>query len=421
MRLELMPRGEHSPMRLAPGEYADGVFTKNSRGRLTWKPSGLGLRVHPSGERSFTIRYRRKIEGDRHRYVIGDATRMGLSDARTQAKTLLVEIDKGKHPAGEARAKRKAKAGEITFADMCTAFMAHGRNRKTGEPLKETTKRQWEGIIENRLLPAFGKRPPGEITPEDVREFLEEIAKETPTMALRVMEAMRRVFSFALSRGKVTTTPFMAVKAVDIAPAPMRQRWLTHDELSALVRALDAKKMGVSDVRSFLLLALLTAARHDEILRAPWSEFDLRGKVWRIPKERHKGGRGHEIPLSPWAVSVLTELRARHPESAFIFPDKTGTGPRVSMQRAIESFRDGLGLDEWRVHDLRRTVADEVSKLKVGDRRFGPHIVEALLGHTNDRLEKTYRSHVPVDEIGEALDAWALKLREIAKKKGGKR
>ena len=39
-----------------------------------------------------------------------------------------------------------------------------------------------------------------------------------------------------------------------------------------------------------------------------WTEIDLTGKTWTIPRERVKTDKAHEVPLSAPALSVLDVL-----------------------------------------------------------------------------------------------------------------
>ena len=48
-----------------------------------------------------------------------------------------------------------------------------------------------------------------------------------------------------------------------------------------------------------LTLVILTAARTGEVLKAPFTEFDLKAGVWTVPANRMKAGKEHKIPLTP--------------------------------------------------------------------------------------------------------------------------
>jgi integrase len=54
-----------------------------------------------------------------------------------------------------------------------------------------------------------------------------------------------------------------------------------------------------------LEFAILTAARTGEVIGARWSEFDFEAKMWLVPAERMKAGRGHRVALSDAAIAIL--------------------------------------------------------------------------------------------------------------------
>src|SRR5262249_42710497 len=60
-------------------------------------------------------------------------------------------------------------------------------------------------------------------------------------------------------------------------------------------------------VRLAMEFTILTAVRTSEALFAEWAEFDIGGKLWRIPAERMKMDEPHQVPLSDRCVEILRE------------------------------------------------------------------------------------------------------------------
>src|SRR5580700_10332997 len=86
---------------------------------------GFGLRVYPSGAKTFFIRYRTG-RGER-RYILGDYSKLSLAQARKLAKDLLGRAARGEDPQGERRDRRAAP----TFADLAASYLeVHARQRK---------------------------------------------------------------------------------------------------------------------------------------------------------------------------------------------------------------------------------------------------------------------------------------------------
>ena len=67
--------------------------------------------------------------------------------------------------------------------------------------------------------------------------------------------------------------------------------------------------------------------------------------------------------------------------------------------------------DEWRLHDLRRTVTTHLARMN-----FPPHVVDKILNHVTGALggvAAVYNRHDYLPERRQALDAWANRLQSI--------
>jgi hypothetical protein len=71
------------------------------------------------------------------------------------------------------------------------------------------------------------------------------------------------------------------------------------------------------------------------------------------------------------------------------------SAPKVELDALVK-------LDDWVVHDLRRTVRTGVDKLGIL-----PHIYDAVLNHLPPKLVRTYNQNTYEAEKRKALDAWA--------------
>ena len=80
--------------------------------------------------------------------------------------------------------------------------------------------------------------------------------------------------------------------------------------------------------------------------------------------------------------------------------------------RALARARPGLGLDHFRVHDLRRTVATGMASLGIN-----PHTISLVLDHisvTKGTVTGAVYVKYSFDrEKREALNAWAKQLASI--------
>ena len=162
-----------------------------------------------------------------------------------------------------------------------------------------------------------------------------------------------------------------------------------------------------------LRLLLLTFQRGGELCSAEWCEFDFETKMWRIPDEHAKAGKGHVLPLSHWAIEELQKLKTLGSGSRYILPNLDGTGPidpkyiTRSIARCLKRFKRH-GIAAFTAHDLRRTGRTGLARLGVA-----VSVAERVLNHARERIEATYGVHDYLDEKRAALEKWAGYLRHL--------
>jgi integrase len=157
-----------------------------------------------------------------------------------------------------------------------------------------------------------------------------------------------------------------------------------------------------------------------------WSEIDIEAKTWTLPAERAKNDEAHIIPLTEMA---LAELAALYPqERGFVF-STTGTTPvsgyskakrlldermlKVMQRRQKERGGDprSVKIDDWRLHDLRRTGATNLQALGIPI-----EVTEAVLNHisgTRAGIAGIYNRYKYEPEKRVALEAWDSRLQEM--------
>jgi integrase len=185
-----------------------------------------------------------------------------------------------------------------------------------------------------------------------------------------------------------------------------RQRVLTDTELKAFWHATEA--MGYPFGLLFQLL-LLTGCRKMEIGGARWSEVDEDKALLTVPPERFKSEAQHLVPLSGSALAILKTL-PHFEKGDFLFSSTFGDRPVTGFAGAKERLDALMGseLKPWRIHDLRRTVRTRLAGLRIAD-----VVAEMVIGHGKRGLGRVYDQHRYIDEMREALELWANKLRDI--------
>jgi integrase len=150
-------------------------------------------------------------------------------------------------------------------------------------------------------------------------------------------------------------------------------------------------------------IIILTATRTNEVLNAKWSEFDLDGKLWTIPKERMKGFREHRVPLSDPVVALLSKLRAESGGGEYVFAGRKAN-TTLSNMAAMQTLRR-MGRGEVTVHGFRSTFRDWCSESTA----FSRDVCEMALAHTiADKTESAYRRGDLIEKRRALMADWAV-------------
>ena len=346
--------------------------------------------------------------------TIGPYPALTLAEARKRAQKAKALIADGVSPQAEKQAARtaaKAKAAEAEkpvdlIADVAKLFIE--RHAKKQRP---STARELERLIEHDLLPAWGSRRLSTISKPDVHKLLDDLVDRAPIVANRALSMLKTLGRFSVERGIIDRNPFAELRKP--APEVARDRVLDAREIGALMSALDAEAYPIGPL---VRLLLLLGQRRSEVAEARWPEFDLDAKLWRLPRERSKGGIERTLPLPDAVVDILRAL-PRFEGSDFVFTfdgvhPVSGFPPAKARIDAAMEKALGEPIKRWVLHDLRRSCASGMASLSVQ-----PHVVERVLGHRSGVIKgvaAVYNRYSYQVEQLHALTAWAAKVRAIA-------
>lgn len=310
------------------------------------KTTGLQIRVTATGAKTFCV-YRRIKGGQPERVTLGRYPEMSIEQARRKAADINAAIEGGENPAKVKRAHRE----EPTFADVFALFIP-GKRKRNGQPLGDRTIRDYQDCLRLHLA-KIKELKLSQIGREDVRRIHAATTKKSPASANRAVAIISSVYNYAIDELEVYTGANPAAKIKKNYEAP-RERFAQTDELPRLFTAMEADPLG-----DFFLLALLTGARRSNIQAMRWDEINLDEGIWRIPLT--KNGTSQNVTLSPEAVIVLSS-RKKLAESPFVFPGTGASGHLMEPKRAWARILKHAGLDDLRIHDLRRTLGSWQAK-----------------------------------------------------------
>lgn len=384
---------------LKPRDAEFTIFEAGSHGL-----GNLGLRVWPSGRKTFVYMYRHR--GKARRLTLGTYPQMSLADAHVKASEFTAAKERGLDPAAATVEARKALRQATTVADHAAAFMD---NHMRAKQRRERTIQEYQRLINAEILPKIGTVALAAVTKRDILAIEDGIVRRgTLVLANRCHSVLHRMFAWAVERGELEHSPCDGVKKP--ASENSRDRELSAAELARFVQRLDSAPIS-AEVRLALRLVLLTGVRSAEAAGAAWAEIDLERNLWTIPKNRIKNKVPQTVPLVPQVLAVLAQARALNPDSPWVFPSPRGDGAIVptALNRAIARNLAHFEIDDLHTHDLRRTLATGLPALE-----FPRFVVERVLGHVDASVTRRYDRHEYDKEKRAALAAWAAQVDAAA-------
>ena len=114
------------------------------------------------------------------------------------------------------------------------------------------------------------------------------------------------------------------------------------------------------------------------------------------------------------ALKLIAEARELAGASLWLFPSPNGERSidAHAPTRALARARDAIGLNDFRIHDLRRTAATQMAELGVS-----PHTISMILNHVSARqgtiTSKVYVQYSYDREKRDALEAWSARIEAI--------
>jgi integrase len=376
--------------------------TREQGERTIWDAElvGFGLRVLPSGCRTYVLQRRTK-SGRSIRLKIGRVGDLTTDQARDEARRLIARITIGEDP---AEARRKARLEERqrrlapTVAHLADEWLRHGQTRR-GDQWRDATREMYERAVEQHVLPSIGAMKVEAVERRHVRALLERISK--PVAANRTLAAVRAMFSHAVRSDDWALAVNPAV-GIGMNPEQHRERYPANGELERLVRALQRRGDRAGQC---LLMLLLTGARRGELLASRWSDFDLDVGVWTKRAETTKQRRSHRLPLNQEALAILCEIREGEPFSPF------GRLRLSSIRVAWAEVLAEAGIKNLRVHDLRHFHA-----ALLAEAGHSLVLIGAMLGHASPATTQRYVALVdePMRKAADQVGAAVLPFRKGA-------
>jgi len=373
---------------------------------------GMYVVVQPSG--AIVFRYDYRLNGRRETLTLGRYGPDGLSLARAREKLIDAKraISEGRSPAQEKQHDKRRLKEAKRFGEFGEKWFQESR-------MADSTRAMRRSIYERDILPTFRNRLLTEIAPDDLRMMCGKVKdRGAPATAVHVRDIVKLIFAFAILHGEKVANPADEVGPASIATFVPKDRSLSPAEIRVMLGQLEHVPT-LPTIRLGMKLFLLTMVRKSELQDATWDEVDFENAVWSIPKERMKRSKAHNVYLSQQAVDIFIALKTWAGNSRYVLPSRydadapmsRATFNRITTAVVVRAKKEGLPLEPFTVHDLRRTGSTLLNELG-----FNSDWIEKCLAHEDGRssrgvynkAEYEHQRRHMMQEWSNLVDAWVL-------------
>lgn len=338
---------------------------------------GLQLDLISTGRAVWRFRFQTANGRQRKCLTLGSSDALTLQQARTVANKYKHQIAMGEDPLAKKAELKKVPKFETFVGEFYLPFI-------------ETYKRSWKcdrGLLNNHILPIYGRKYMDEITKQDIIKFItEHRTTHAPGSVNRVIILLRYMFNLAIKweATGLTKNPTSGIPLLE--ENNKSERYLTASEAQLLLMAV--KKSCNPMLQHIVPMLILTGARKMEVLKARWEDFNFEQRMWRIPLT--KSGKSRHVPISDGVMRLLANI----PNTCeYVFPNPKTQNPYESIYGSWDTARQSVGLGDIKLHTLRHSAA---SFLINSGRSL--YEVQKILGHTQIKTTQRY-AHLSEDSL----------------------
>jgi integrase len=301
---------------------------------------GLCLLVSYGGTKTFY--FNAKLNKRRLITKIGQFPYMSVDDARERAFLMLKDIKNGINP---LTAKYNSSQTLQSFFD--NEYMNdYARKYKQPAYCESHIKMfaHYLGVLRDMELL--------EIKRDDIDKFHKKIGQNNGKyIANRCLAFIRHILNIAIEFGFLETNPASKIRMYE---EKSRDRFLQPYEITRFLKAVNESES--EQFRDFTLLLLYTGQRRSNIASLKWNQIDFYNNTMYLPHT--KNGDPQIIPLTNQALDLIKRIKeSQTTDNEYIFPSpKSKPGHITGSKSYWKKILDAAGIDNLRIHDLRRTM-----------------------------------------------------------------
>lgn len=368
---------------------------------------GLSLLVLPTGTKLWLWRY--QFDGGEKNMTFGEYPVVPPHEARELHVAAKKLLRTGVNPMAERKAEAEARQSatvakqreaENSFESVARVWWKWWSQDKSPRHADTVMSR-----LEADVFPAYGHKNVDEITPIEIRDLmLAVVERGARDVAKRIHETSGQIFRYAIANGLGTENPTAGFRPRDVLAPAKTENFARVDEkdLPELLVKMENYK-GTAITCLAMKLMAYTFVRTNELIEAPWVEFDLDSARWIIPKERMKMKTPHIVPLSRQSVEVLRALKLLTGRGELVFPGAVDQDQPMSNNTILYALYR-LGYEGRMTGHGFRGVASTI----LNENGFDEEHVDLQLAHMKrNKVRAAYNHAKYLKQRTEMMQWWA--------------
>jgi integrase len=369
---------------------------------------GLHLQIYTSGSKLWRLRFR--FRGKANMMSLGAFPAVSLKEAREKRGEIKKQIAAGIDPSLRKKLDKISAASANSFGAIADEYIA---NLKANDAADMTiSKNRW--LLED-LAASIRNRPVSEVLPAELLDILKKVeASGRRDTAHRLRSVMGSVFRLAVATLRATNDPTYALRGALLKVRVKHRAAITDErELGRFLICLDEYD-GWPILQSAFQFLVLTMSRPGDVRGMKRTEVDFDKRLWRIPAERMKMRRAHDVPLSRQALAVLNVVWPLNEGHALVFPSLRSHKKPLSENAFNSVLRNmGYSKDQATAHGFRSTASTILN-----ERGFSGDVIEAALAHQDDdEMRRIYNRALYLPERKKLMQDWADLMDSFKKQK----
>lgn len=385
---------------------------------------GAGLsgevRLNKAGEVSIAFRYGFKLNGKKVWFYCGTYPTTDISIIRLVRDDAKKQVTAGIDPRVKKQADKivakqiveatiteaaQRKAENLTVLDLFQSWIKDGISRADGNnfiirsfkkhalptigaiALRELSENHLRGIY--RSLVEAGKEPTAVELSKDIKQMLKWGEQRKPWRVLLVDGNPANLVDVT----KLLSPDYTKERDRILSEDEIKKMYSTFNKIEVEYKLAKSKYEAERPIKKEIQIAMWIClgalCRIGELLMAEWSHVNFEERTWFIPKANTKGERGkkqdQKVYLSDFTFNQFKKLHELTGDSDWLFPARYKEGHvciksaskqigdrqikfksrTKKLQYRVENDSLVLGDQEWTPHDLRRTGATMMQRLKV--------------------------------------------------------